>query len=134
MFYFFNLRNNICLFQSSREHFIDRILWCIQELYSCITNQIDSSLEFNDIENNLVYCMDELLDTVAPLTLFNKNSSVSEVNMDQLKYLVKLLISHVITFKNLALVDDQKSLTEMCQKVNIKNTRNLHLILINFQN
>lgn len=65
--------------------------------------------------------MDELLDTVAPLTLFNKNSSVSEVNIDQLKDLVKLLISHVITFKNLALGDDQKSLTEMCQKVNIKH-------------
>lgn len=100
--------------QSTREHFIDRILWCINELYNSMTIRSDSI----DVQNNLVHCMDALLDTIGPLTLFNKNASVSEVNIVEIQYLVELLITHTINFQNLALVDDKKSLSEMCQKVN----------------
>lgn len=103
---------------STREHFVDRVVWCLSEISTSVQSAVNNS-ESMDVQDNLVYCMDALLDLIAPLTLFNKDSTITmdRHDLDQHRYLVESLISQSLTFTNLALCDDKNALSVMCQKV-----------------
>lgn len=103
---------------STREHFVDRMVWCVNEISDSVKLAANNN-ESMDVQHNLVYCMDALLDLIAPLTLFNKDSTITmdHHELARQRCLVESLISQTLTFTNLALCDDKNALSAMCQKV-----------------
>ncbi|XP_005179628.2 serendipity locus protein alpha [Musca domestica] len=122
------------LIQAGKEHFIDRIHWCLDRLRSCIAmlKSCRSGGEFSvQEESTFVDLMDLVLDQLAPYTSYkNENSSVAEkVNIDaenqnqakiasqEIRSNIDMILSHTLAFANVALKQDKKALSALCQKV-----------------
>ena len=64
--------------QSSRQHFLDRIVWCLQRLQSTI-DEAATTTE-GEIEGNFVTYMDMALVALAPLGLYTSNDRPAKQN------------------------------------------------------
>ncbi|XP_061400002.1 serendipity locus protein alpha [Musca vetustissima] len=121
--------------QAGKEHFIDRIHWCLDRLRSCIAI-LKSASEADESgvheENTFVDLMDMVLDQLAPYTSYKdenasgseKNLMVDEENQNQAKIAsqqirsnIDMILSHTLAFANVALKQDKKALSALCQKV-----------------
>lgn len=55
------------ILSTSRQHFIDRILWCLTKLYSSLSD-IETS-DIDDLDSNFLEIMDDALNFIAPYTV-----------------------------------------------------------------
>lgn len=61
-----------CIIQSSRQYFLDRILWCFAHLKSTINSAGDDVVLNSLEESNFVTSMDTLVDLIEPYSAFKK--------------------------------------------------------------
>ncbi|XP_073847368.1 serendipity locus protein alpha-like isoform X1 [Musca autumnalis] len=119
--------------QAGKEHFIDRIHWCLDRLRSCIAILLKTAKKSGGVqeENTFVDLMDLVLDELAPYTSYkdgNTSTDEKEVvnveNQEQVKIVsqqirsnIDMILSHTLAFANVALKQDKKALSALCQKV-----------------
>ncbi|XP_030387207.1 serendipity locus protein alpha [Scaptodrosophila lebanonensis] len=96
---------------ASRQHFLDRMRWCLERLRSLHPSEEQSFLKI----------MDSTLDI---LTTFNSDINETEGEekdllsiSKQIRGNVDLILSHILAFANVALQQDKKALSALCQKV-----------------
>ncbi|XP_065368141.1 serendipity locus protein alpha [Calliphora vicina] len=119
---------------ASRQHFLDRIHWCLDRLRSSL-----KSLSAQDIkkpttpeEKSFVELMDKAFDFLSPYSSYKDESlanvSQTRINLadnqaqamfasQKIRSLVDLILSHTLAFANVALKQDKKALSALCQKV-----------------
>ncbi|GAB0086360.1 Serendipity locus protein alpha [Sergentomyia squamirostris] len=115
--------NNILT--SSRQHFLDRILWCLVRIRSSTTSITDNVSLPDAIENaNFVVFLDAALDLLAPLATFNETPENAEeknaeafVRSKEIRSVVDSLISQTLAFVNVALEKDKTALKALCHRV-----------------
>ncbi|XP_055691430.1 serendipity locus protein alpha-like [Lutzomyia longipalpis] len=107
----------------SRQHFLDRILWCLARIRSSVSSITDNVAVVEEDANFVVF-LDAALDLLAPMTTFQENpENVAESNADayvrskEIRSIVDSLISQTLAFVNVALEKDKTALTAHCQRV-----------------
>lgn len=106
----------------SRQHFLDRILWCMTKLLTLIksSKSVNPPNDFNFVE-----LMDKALDLIAPYSDYSGGSvsNVAEFNAEAMfdskktRQVIDLLLSQTLSYANVALSKDKKVLGALCQKV-----------------
>ncbi|XP_059623009.1 serendipity locus protein alpha-like [Phlebotomus argentipes] len=109
----------------SRQHFLDRILWCLARIRSSVASITDNVALPDAIEDaNFVIFLDTALDLLEPLTTYEEDEqNVAERNAEahvrskEIRAVVDSLISQTLAFVNVVLEKDKKALTAHCQRV-----------------
>lgn len=108
---------------TSRQHFLDRILWCLTKLYSSLSDC--ETADEDVIDSNFLEIMDDALDLIAPYSEYN-NGDVSKStefyleaveNSDKIRGLVEILLGQVLAYANVTNGIDKKALVALSQKV-----------------
>uniref|UniRef100_A0A1B0AG77 Serendipity locus protein alpha n=1 Tax=Glossina pallidipes TaxID=7398 RepID=A0A1B0AG77_GLOPL len=121
---------------AARQHFLDRLYWRLEHLWSCITSlsKKDDEKVANIIteENSFVALMDFILEQIKPFTNYKdddlKLSTSIETNVSasmerailvstQIRDRVNIVIGHTLAFANVALEADKKALSALSQTV-----------------
>lgn len=120
------------ILKASRQHFLDRILWCLERLRSAIKILKSSDPERSDHpeDSTFVELMDMVLDQLSPYTTYKDVTGSEIVSMNvaedqsqailsskQIRSNIDLILSHTLAFANVALNQDKKALSALCQKV-----------------
>lgn len=120
------------ILKASRQHFLDRILWCLERLRSAIKILKSSDRERSDHpeDSTFVELMDMVLDQLSPYTTYKDVTGSEIVSMNvaedqsqailsskQIRSNIDLILSHTLAFANVALNQDKKALSALCQKV-----------------
>lgn len=111
------------ILSTSRQHFLDRILWCLTKLYSSLSD-IETSDE-DELDSNFLEIMDDALDFLAPYSEYNNGdvSKSSEFFLEAVKMsikirgLVEVLLGQVLAYANVTSGLDKKALVALSQKV-----------------
>ncbi|KAM7345398.1 spitting Image isoform 1-T1 [Cochliomyia hominivorax] len=119
---------------ASRQHFLDRIIWCLGRLRTCLKSLQSSEAKKPTLpeERSFVELMDVVFDFLAPYSSYqdenDNNESREYVNVAEnqaqamfasrkIRSIVDLVLSHTLAFANVALKQDKKALSALCQKV-----------------
>ncbi|XP_075168464.1 spitting Image [Haematobia irritans] len=114
---------------AARQHFHDRIIWCLDRLRTCIRLLKSGGYTHGMLaeENTFVDLMDLALDQLLPYTTYKNEESVDETSGDSdseailasqdIRSNVDQILSHTLAFANVALKQDKKALSALCQKV-----------------
>ncbi|XP_037821662.1 serendipity locus protein alpha isoform X1 [Lucilia sericata] len=120
---------------ASRQHFLDRINWCLERLRSCLkflSNREEPKKLTIPEERSFVELMDMVLDLLAPYSSYKdesqtaatqkclnlaENQSEAMFASQQIRSIVDFILSHTLAFANVALQQDKKALSALCQKV-----------------
>ncbi|XP_037916626.1 serendipity locus protein alpha [Hermetia illucens] len=110
---------------SSRQYFLDRILWCFAHLKSTINSAGDDVVLNSLEESNFVTSMDTLVDLIEPYSAFKKEeiANIAQFNAQavfdsqKIRSTVDLLLSQTLALANVTLDSDKVALTAICQKV-----------------
>lgn len=125
---YFILFINCLWLQPTRQHFLDRIVWCLAKTAKSISEcrpKGDTRLPKSD-QSNFVLAMDQALDMIGPLTMFaeheqGRNSAAvrAEVMIESanIRTVINSLIGHALSLANVALHADRKPITSICQLV-----------------
>lgn len=106
-----------------RQHFIDRLLWCITKLNTSLAG-IDKLVE-NEFYNNFLEVLDDALFLIEPYTEYN-NGNVSKCDefysqaidaSRQLRALVEILLSQVLGYAIVSNETDKRALVAFSGKV-----------------
>ncbi|XP_055614095.1 serendipity locus protein alpha-like isoform X2 [Uranotaenia lowii] len=106
--------------KSTRQCFLDRIVWCITRIKT-LTEQIDS--EECTTESNFVNFLDLALSLISPMTLMGNSAAAYANDEDNAEALVRIrsvveaLITQVFAFGNVLCEQDKERLTQACQRV-----------------
>lgn len=106
----------------ARQHFLDRVLWCISKLRSIIA---ESKKVHLPKDHNFVELMDESLDLIAPYSDYSRGSvtNIAEFNAaamfdsKKVRQVIDSLLSQTLSYANVAQSKDKKILGTLCQKV-----------------
>uniref|UniRef100_A0A8D8JRF0 Serendipity locus protein alpha n=2 Tax=Culex pipiens TaxID=7175 RepID=A0A8D8JRF0_CULPI len=118
-------QENQCVLSSTRQFFLDRIVWCISKIKALAE---DSSLQQeSSTESNFVSFLDLALNLVGPMTIgfddngqdINRAEQDAEAMMEsaRIRSVVEALITQTFAFGNVLEDDDRAQLTTVCQKV-----------------
>ncbi|XP_055914880.1 serendipity locus protein alpha [Eupeodes corollae] len=108
---------------ASRQHFLDRIVWCLDRIKTTI-NSVGSMSQIVE-ESNFVMLMDKVLESIAPFSSFlegtvcsNKAEQCAEAMFasKEIRSTVDQILSHTLAFANVALKNDKKIISILCQK------------------
>uniref|UniRef100_A0A1A9UVK4 Serendipity locus protein alpha n=1 Tax=Glossina austeni TaxID=7395 RepID=A0A1A9UVK4_GLOAU len=121
---------------AARQHFLDRLYWRLEHLWSYITSlskKYDEKVANITIEeNSFVALMDFILEQIKPFTNYKgddpKLSTSTETNVSasverailvstQVRDRVNIVIGHTLSFANVALEADKKALSALSQTV-----------------
>lgn len=119
---------------SSRQHFLDRILWCLDRLRSCLKSLTAQNAKKTTTpeESSYVELMDMVLDLLSPYSCYREetlddltkdciniaeNQAQAMFASKRIRSIVDLVLSHTLAFANVALKQDKKALSALCQKV-----------------
>ncbi|EDV98419.1 GH22684 [Drosophila grimshawi] len=113
---------------ASHHHFVDRIRVCLQRLCVALTPSAAAGTQNNATEGiSYLKLLDSLLDSLAEFTIYNENRSLDSNTIDspleilnlskQIKLQIDLLLGQTLSFANVALQQDKKALSALCQKV-----------------
>ncbi|KAH8300013.1 hypothetical protein KR044_008504, partial [Drosophila immigrans] len=109
--------------QTSHQHFIDRISVCLKRLsFALEQSKSNGEAQHNSIEAVAFQTvLDSLLDTLSDfMEPPQDNSNVNDQDMvlaKQIKSEIDLLLGQALSFANVALQQDKKALSALCQKV-----------------
>ncbi|KAL5287452.1 Sry-alpha family protein [Megaselia abdita] len=106
----------------SRQHFLNRILWCMSRLKTLI---LGSKIVYPRKDHDFVELMDEALDLIAPYSDFTGGSvtNITEFNAEamfdskKVRQVVDFLLGQTLSYANVALSKDKKILGTLCQNV-----------------
>ncbi|XP_059226301.1 serendipity locus protein alpha isoform X2 [Stomoxys calcitrans] len=118
---------------NARQHFLERILWCLDRLRATIRilKSKGSPLAMLSEDNTFVDLMDMALDQLMPYTTYidgdktdencdvrsSESHSKAIVDSKEIRANIDLILSHTLAFANVALKQDKKALSALCQKV-----------------
>lgn len=106
----------------SRQHFLDRILWCLSRLKTLI---VERKMVLSQKDHNFVELMDISLDLIAPYSDFSGGSvvNIAEFNAaamfdsKKVRQVVDLLLGQTLSYANVTMPKDKKVLGALCQIV-----------------
>ncbi|XP_034477937.1 serendipity locus protein alpha [Drosophila innubila] len=114
--------------QASHHHFIDRIKVCLKRLcatlqHSKTENCTEGGSQSNSTEDVSFHTLlDSLLDSLSEFTRSDQDTQLMDKQQDmvlskQIKLQIDLLLGQALSFANVALQQDKKALSALCQKV-----------------
>lgn len=105
---------------ASHLHFTDRIKVCLNRLCICLLSTVKGAPQDNATEGvSFLKLLDSLLDSLTDFTSEHVDKSFMDVNLlsKQIKCQVDLLLGQTLSFANVALQQDKRALSALCQRV-----------------
>ncbi|XP_021707680.1 serendipity locus protein alpha [Aedes aegypti] len=113
-----------CVLASTRQCFLDRIIWCITKIKSFADDESSFAQDCTS-ESNFVSFLDLALNLVGPLTVAFEDSGQNQAQQDadtmmecaRIRSVVEALITQSFAFGNVLDDEDKTRLTNVCQRV-----------------
>lgn len=106
-------------FQATHHHFIDRIQVCLKRLCASLEPNGNGVQECSLEGASFLTLLDNLLDSLSVLTNPSEDTRIAQEDILVLGKQTKidLLLGQALSFANVALQQDKKALSALCQKV-----------------
>lgn len=109
------------IFQATHHHFIDRIKVCLKRLCASLEPNGNGVQECSLEGASFLILLDTLLDSLSVLTNPTEDTCIAQEDIlvlgKQTKVQIDLLLGQALSFANVALQQDKKALSALCQKV-----------------
>ncbi|ALC40636.1 CG8247, partial [Drosophila busckii] len=107
---------------ASHQHFIERIRVCLKRMWACFGES--SSAQISCVEGaSFFQLLDSLLDSLSAFTSFFESTNQHAENLfdlsKEIKTQIDLLLGQTLSFANVALQQDKKALSALCQKARV---------------
>nr|AFH35884.1 serendipity alpha [Anastrepha suspensa] len=115
---------------SSRKHFIDRIMWCLDRLEIAVSNLTEAAI-YKTSEQALsgygfIALLEMAMDQVSSFSTYQDDPDFDPHSLDELKYaldssneihrVVRSMVAHTLALANVAFFEDKTALSALCQK------------------
>ncbi|XP_037954204.1 serendipity locus protein alpha-like isoform X1 [Teleopsis dalmanni] len=112
---------------ASRQLFLDRIYWCLDRLLESMKNLVScDTFNYKTIEEqSFIELMDLVFDSLLPYSTYNESTNYNNAEQNaeamfdskKVRSMIDLILSHTLAFANVALKEDKKAISALCQKV-----------------
>ncbi|XP_055624982.1 serendipity locus protein alpha-like [Toxorhynchites rutilus septentrionalis] len=114
-----------CVLSSTRQCFLDRIIWCISKIKSVAQDEALVEHEYRTTESSFVSFLDLALNLIGSLTVTFEDGEINQAEQDaeamlqctKIRSVVEALITQTFAFGNVLEDNERSRLTAVCQKV-----------------